>query len=164
MAGTPNTLTPVLWVLVGLAVVVVTVIALVAVGRVTAELAAQPPRSVFELDDAVQWVADELPDDLTARLSFRDVRIVLESYVDYLELKGVAFEGEDPEGASGPLIAEDYEGLAFVLGRVTEAGLDEVTDVDVAQVLERAEAYLVAIGAVGRPVPGPEDPLPDASD
>ncbi|MEZ5143564.1 MAG: hypothetical protein R2726_13755 [Acidimicrobiales bacterium] len=149
-----------LWVLVGVAVVAVVVIGLVAVGKVTAELAAQPPRSVFELEDAVTWVADELPSDVQARLSYRDVQLVLECYLDYMEMKGVAFEGEDAGGPSGPLVADDDEGLAFVIGRVADLGLDDVGDVDVAEVLTATEAYLAEIGAIGGRVPGPEDPLP----
>ena len=158
------TLRGVLWILVGVAAVLVVVVALVAVGKVTADLAAQPPRSVFELEDAVTWVADELPSDVQARLSYRDVRIVLECYLDYLELKGVAFEGETADGPSGPLIADDDEGLAYVIGRVADLGLDGVTDVDVAEVITATEAYLAAIGAIGSRVPGPEDPLPAAED
>lgn len=158
------TLRGVLWILVGVAAVLVVVVALVAVGKVTADLAAQPPRSVFELEEAVQWVADELPEDVQARLSYRDVQIALECYLDYLELKGVAFEGEGAEGPSGPLIADDDEGLAYVIGKVSDLGLDDVTDVDVAEVIAATEAYLVAIGAIGARVPSPEDPLPAAGD
>ena len=51
--------------LVIIAAVIVVAIALVAIGAVTGRLADEPRRSVFDLDEAVESVADRLPDDIT---------------------------------------------------------------------------------------------------
>lgn len=80
------------WFFVLLTAVVVVVIGLVAVGRVTLTLADQPRPSSYDLDEAVELVADRLPDSATAQLSYDDVRAVLSLHLDYLEMKGVAFE------------------------------------------------------------------------
>lgn len=136
---------------------VVIAIALVVVGRVTAELAASPPQSYFDLDEAVTFVADGLPSDATAALSYDDVRLVLEWHLDYLEGKGVAHRGEPVEAPAGPLVADEDDAVAFVLGRAEVAGVD-VSDVHVVQVLDGASAYLEAIGAIGGLVPAPLDP------
>lgn len=140
-------------------VVVVVGIGLVAVGAVTGRLAAEPPTSVFDLDEAVHYVADRLPDDVTAVLSYDDVRSLLGWYLDYLEVKGVAGESDhDLEGRpSGPIVAGEDEGVAYVLGRATEFGV-EVDDVQVLQVVEAGVDYLTAIGAIGTEVPPPPDP------
>ena len=48
------------------------------------------------------------------------------------------------------MVVEDDEGIAFVLGRADEDGLD-VTDTEVALVLEAEVDYFEAIGAIGGP-------------
>jgi hypothetical protein len=135
-----------------LTVVVVAAIALVSVGGVTARLAAAPPRSLFDLDEAVDFVAERLSFEASSQLSYDDVRALLGWHLDYLATKGVAAEepGEAPV-VGRPAVAADDEGLAFVLGRAGEAGID-VDDVAVVEVLEAEEAYLAAIGAVGEAV------------
>jgi hypothetical protein len=141
------------------AVVLVVAIGLVAVGAVTGRLATEPPTSVFDLDEAVHYVADRLPDDVTAELTYDEVRAVLGWYLDYLEVKGVAARSDHELEArpSGPIVAGEDEGVAFVLGRATEAGV-AVDDVQVLQVVEAGIDYLTAIGAIGTEVPPPPDP------
>ena len=136
---------------------VVVAIALVSVGKVTAELGAAPPRTAYDLDEAVQFVADRLSDETTAQLSYADVADLLGRHLDYLQAKGVASLTEPGDGPAGPMVAVDDEAIAFVLGRADDAGL-EVDDEQVAEVIDASEAYLVAIGAVGAEVPPPPDP------
>jgi hypothetical protein len=143
-----------------IAAVLVVAIALVAVGAVTSRLAHQPRRSVFNLDEAVHWVAERLPDDVTAELSYDDVRQVIGWHLDYLEDKGVAGETDQilESLPSGPVITADDEGVAYVLGQATEAGV-EIDDVQVVEVLQGELAYLLAIGAIGAEVLSPPDPV-----
>ena len=136
-------------------VVLVVAIALVAVGRVTWRLEGQAPPSVYAVDEAVDFVADRLPDDVTAQLSFDDVRELLQWHVEYLADRGVAVGKGDDRLVAGPLVAAEDDALAYVLGRAVEAEI-EVDDVWVVQVLDANEAYLRAIGAIG-PAVGPGD-------
>lgn len=145
------------WLFVVIGALLVVAIALVVVGRVTAELAAAPPRSYFDVDEAVQFVADRLSDETTAQLSYADVQALIEAHLAYLADRGVAADSEAEAVPSGPLVADVDEGLAFVLGRASEAGL-EVTDEQVVEVLEVQAEYLAAIGAIGAAVPPPPDP------
>ncbi|MCU0269345.1 MAG: hypothetical protein MUF83_11950 [Acidimicrobiales bacterium] len=138
-----------------LACLVVVAIALVAVGRVTARLNAEPPLPVYDLEQAVEHVAEHLPFDVSAQLGYDDVRAILSWHLDYLEAKGVAAEQEWDQLPVGPLVAADDEGVAYVLGRAEEAGL-EVEDTQVVEVLEAEVDYLRAIGAIGSPVPPPQ--------
>lgn len=194
-----------------LTAVVVVVIALVSVGRAGARLRDEPPPSLFDLDEAVTFVADRLPVRVAGQVSYDDVRSIIGFHLDYLEAKGIAVEadelaegavrlpdlrpavprpgradvarergrahgevdardvptgGGDEDGsvrageAGGfPIVADDHEGLAFVLGKVADAALD-VADTDVVEVLEVAHAYLGAIGAIG----GAVDPPAAAAD
>lgn len=135
-------------VLVGLIVVVaiglVVAIAFYAVGREVVLLEQRVAPSVYELEEAIPFVADRLPDAVTARISLDDVRWVLR--VDAEELEAVTAEavaaGEadeviDPDGAVGR-----------VLARVEDERPD-LDDVDVVAVLDARVEYLRAIGAIG---------------
>lgn len=142
-----------------IAAVVVIAIGLVAVGAVTSRLAAEPKRSVFSVDEAVQYIADRLPEDVTAVLSFDEVRDIVTWHLDYLETKGVAGTSDhELEGMpSGPIITDDDEGVAYVIGRANDVGR-ELDDVHVFEVLDAEQDYLRAIGAIGGEVPTPRDP------
>ena len=81
-----------MWWWIVLSVIGVFVIAAVSIGVVSSSLAQRPRRSVYDLLEAVDFVADRLPDDVTAQVSYEDVRAVLLFHCDYLEAKGVASE------------------------------------------------------------------------
>jgi len=143
-----------------LALAVVVIIALVTVGRITGELVDAAPTSVYDLDEAVAFVADRLPDEVTAQLSFDDVRALLTWHIDYLEERGVARRQGVNELAAGPLVATENDAVASVLGRAATAGM-ELSDVWVVLVLDADAAYLEAIGAIGPELPMPPDPDED---
>jgi hypothetical protein len=143
-----------------LAAVIVVVIALVTVGRITGELVDAAPTSIYDLDEAVEFVADRLPDEVTAQLSFDDVRALLVWHIEYLEERGVARRQGVNELAAGPLVAAENDAVAHVLGRAAAVGM-ELSDVWVVQVLDADAAYLEAIGAIGPQLPMPPDPDED---
>ena len=145
------------WVFVVVGALLVVAIALVAVGRATSELASAPPRSSYALEEAVQFVADRLSTDASSQLSYAEVDQLLGWHLDYLEDRGVASEGQPEVPTSGPLVADEDDALAYVLGRADAAGL-EVADEHVAEVLAGDIAYLEAIGAIGAEVAPPIDP------
>jgi hypothetical protein len=146
-------------VLIVVAGVLVVAIALVAVGREAFTLGVQPKQAHFDLEEAVKFVADRLPDEVTARLSYDDVRSLLRWHLEYLRDRGVPVR-RDQAARGGPVVVEDDEGIAFVLGRADADGLD-VTDTEVAFVLDAEVSYFEAIGAIGRPVPDLEEPPTD---
>src|SRR5947208_2883921 len=133
------------------AVVLVVVIALVAVGREAFTLSAQPKQAHYDLEEAVEFVADRLPDEVTAILTYDDVRSLLRWHLEYLRDRGVPVRRDQTAG--GPVVVEDDEGIAWVLGQADDAGL-EVTDVEVATVLEAELEYFQAIGAITGEAPG----------
>jgi hypothetical protein len=129
----------------------VVVVALVVVGRVTASLAVEPASSYFDLDAAVLWVGEQLSEETTAQVSYDDVRQVIVWHLDYLADEGVARSDDIEPVASGDVVANEDEALAYVLGRLSAAGDNApvLTDAQVAEICDAQRAYLVHIGAVG---------------
>jgi hypothetical protein len=112
----------------------------VLVGRETSRLAASPPRPVFDMDEAVVWIADRLPESVTGQLSHADVRRILQWSIDHLRV--VVLEDRT---------AEEEETFGFVVDRAAEAG-EPWTAFEVKAVLDAQAEYLTVIGAAG-PVP-----------
>lgn len=142
------------WIL--LTAVAVFVIAAVSIGVVSGSLAQRPRRSVYDLDEAVDFVADRLPDDLTAVVSYDDVRSVLLFHCDYLAAKGVASDRTADDIGTSLVLVPDDEPTAWVLGKVGEAGL-ELSDDQVVAILDTETRYYEAIGAIGPPLDGPAE-------
>lgn len=133
------------------------VIAAVAVGSVTAQQAVKSKPAVYDLNDAVTYVADHLPDDVTAVLSYDDVRRVLLWHLDYLQEKGVASYAVDADVDGGLVLVTDDEPIAAVIGKADASDL-ELTDEQVLAILRAEEGYYRRIGVYGPAVTGPDDP------
>jgi hypothetical protein len=127
-------------VFIALAGVVVFVIAAVVVGREASRLDASSPVPVFDVDEAVAWIAERLGPDVTARLSYDDVRRILELSLDHLPVAG-----------QDAMVADD-ETVEHVLAAGRREGADWL-EPEVWAVIDQETAYLRAIGAVGSPAP-----------
>lgn len=134
------------------------VIAAAAVGSVTGTLATLPRRSVYDLAEATHFVADRLPEDVTARLSYDDVEAVLGAHCDYLTARGMASgRAADDIGEELVVISED-DATAWIIGNLEDADLG-IPDEDVVVVLEAEADYYRAIGMFG---PEVTDARPDS--
>ncbi len=132
-----------------LVIALVMAVAAGAIGREARRLDGLPPRAVFDLDEAVQWVADHLPEDVTAQLSYDEVRQILDHSLDHLRELGLA-GSTTGEPVEGEVVVDEAEALAAVLDRAEQAGM-EVSPHQVQAVLAAQLAYLQAISAVGPP-------------
>ena len=135
--------------------VIIVVIALVAVGGVVADLEGDVTPAVLELEDAVIWIGDHLPDETTARLSYGDVRQVLLWHLDYFDDAGLASEygqelGVYEEGEE-PVVAEEDESVQYVVEKTVTEDSD-IEALDVLLVLDLQMQYLKQIGAIGTEV------------
>jgi len=142
----------VFWGALGLALVFV--IAAVVVGREAGRLAGEPPRPVFDLDEAVTWVADHLPFEVSAELSHDDVRQILQWNLDFFRTKGVSGNGHSATTPAANIVVGGGETVDNVLRRARDTGAG-YTALQVHAVLDAQMTYLEAIGAVGPA--GPED-------
>jgi len=136
-----------------LAVVAVVLLALLVVGRETAALSSQPKQAIFDVDEAVDFVADRLPLEVSSRISYDDVRALVRFHLEHLAASGAPSERWNA-GRSRMVIVDDEEGAEVLMRRAIDTGLDLTPD-DVAAVVGCEFAYFEAIGAVGPPVPEP---------
>jgi hypothetical protein len=147
----------VVWVFVVVGALLVFAIAAAFVGSEAFRLGHTPTTTVFDLDEAVEFVGDRLRDQTAAGLTYDEVRDLIHFSLEHLRAKGIsAMPGEEiglgPDGP--PVVVADDDAVAVVLGRADEAGM-EVTDEAVLEVLDLLLAHLVEIGAVGPAVEPP---------
>ena len=127
-----------------------------AVMRVSSRLAHTRTRAVYDLIEAVDFVAERLPDALSARLSYDDVREILLWRLDHLRLQGSATYGRadvtatKAESQDEEVVTSDDDSVDFVLAKATESKRD-IDALDVVMVLDLESQYLKAIGALGPP-------------
>ena len=125
-------------------------IAAVTVGREARRLDAVAPRAVYELDEAVDFVADSLPTGAQARLTHDEVRILLRAHMAQLRRQGFQppVAVDQVQEIVDPVVIDETDAVAYLIGQADLLGI-AVTDEDVAHVVEAHLAYLDAIGAVG---------------
>ncbi|MBA3653393.1 MAG: hypothetical protein H0W70_04295 [Actinobacteria bacterium] len=128
-------------------VAMVFAVAAVVVGREARRLDAVPPNPVFDIDDAVAWVADRLPYEVSAILSHGEVRQIIDLNLEYFRTRGVSGNGHTTE-VEGPVVVGGAETVDYVLRRAGAVGA-EFTAGQVHAVLEAQMGYLEAIGAAG---------------
>ena len=147
---------PVTWVFAVVAGVGVFVIAAVVVGREAHRLDAVAPRVVYRLDEAVDFVADRVPQATQARLTPAEVEQLLVFHLRWLHAKGlqpVDVTDRRQDIVTPTVISEDTL-IAFLIGESEREGVELLDDVDVVAVVDAHLAYLDAIGAVGPPAAG----------
>ncbi len=110
-------------------------IAWLAVRRSEAFLASRAPSALFEVDEAVEFVASALPDEVSARLSYEDVEALLGWQLVHLA------------GRDGDVDITDDEVVADLVRRA-EADARTISEADVRAVLSAEVAYLSAVGAL----------------
>lgn len=145
-----------MWIFGVVALVAVVVIGLVVVGGETARLSTMARPAVFDLAEAVEFIADRLPSDVQARLSHDDVRWVLLADADLLEESTAGPPERRYPWSRRPVLAEvlppevvdEDQAVARIIALAEGSGRD-LADEDIVAVLDVRLAYLEAIGAVG---------------
>lgn len=141
-----------------IAVVLVFAIAAGTIGREAHRLDAVAPRAVYQLDEAIDFVADRLPPESQARLTPEEVDQLLRAHLRWMHEQGLqpdkvvdARQSIDDE----VVISEDAL-VAYLLAEAEQVGVELLDDVDAVNVVDAHLAYFEAIGAVG-----PQAPLDD---
>ena len=134
-----------------LSAVLVFMIAAGTVGREAHRLDAVAPRVVYEIEQAVQFVADRLPADTQARLTFDEVQVLLREHLNWMATKGLQPEKpvDQVQNISEPVVVDENTLTAHLLAHAGERGVEIVEDVDIVRVVDAHLAYFAAIGAVG---------------
>ncbi len=137
------------WIFLPLGLLIVVVIGLVVLGRETARLSDVVRPAVFDMTEAIDFIADRLPAETQARISHDDVRWILLADADLIEdataeqLVEVAAELEEQRQ-----IVDEDAAVARILDLADGSGRD-LADGDIVAVLDARLAYLEAIGAIG---------------
>lgn len=118
----------------------------------------EAPRPVFDLEEAVDWVAAHLPFEVTAELSHDDVRRIMRWNLDYFRTRGVSSNGSTSATLSADVVVGGAETVDFALTQAQQAGLG-YSAAQVHAVLDAQMQYLEAIGAVGPAGGDPDPPL-----
>jgi hypothetical protein len=149
---------PITWVFVVLAGVAVFVIAAVVVGREAHRLDAVAPRSVYIVDEAVEFVAEYLPPETQARLTPDELEQLLTFHMRWLHAKGLQPSNvvDRRQDIAKPVVVSEDTLAGYLLAEAEAHGIEILDDVDVVNVVDAHLAYFTAIGAVG--------PIADAPD
>src|SRR5215203_5355540 len=146
---------PITWVFAVLAAVIVFVMAAVVIGREAHRLDAVAPRVVYNLDEAVEFVGDRIPEAAQARLTPTELEQLLTFHLRWLHAKGLQPRDvvDRRQDIDTPTVIDEDSLIGFILG---EAEREVIDDVDVVAVVDAHLAYFEAIGAVGPPAAGDE--------
>jgi putative Ca2+/H+ antiporter (TMEM165/GDT1 family) len=127
------------------------VIAAVAVGREARRLDAVAPRAVYELEDAVAFVAAKLPATSQARLTFDEVRELLVAHMRWMHAKGLQPRDviDRRQDIEDEVVVHEETLTAWLLGEAERLKIELLDDVDAVHVVQAHLAYFDEIGAVG---------------
>jgi hypothetical protein len=142
---------PITWVFLVLAAVVTFAIAAGVVGREAHRLDAVAPRSVYVVDEAVEFVAEYLPTESQARLTPAELEQLLTFHMRWLHAKGLQPTNvvDRRQDISDLVIVGEDDLTAYLLAEAERNGVQLLDDVDVVYVVDAHLAYFEAIGAVG---------------
>ncbi len=134
-----------------LATLLVFAIAAITVGREARRLDSFAPRAVYELEQATKFVADRLPSDSQARLTYEELRKLLVFHMRWLHDKGLQPLGviDRRQDIVEEIVITEETVTAYLLGAAEKNRIEILEDVDVVHVVQAHLDYFDAIGAVG---------------
>jgi hypothetical protein len=139
---------------VALAVVIIGGCAALSWWWVTTRLSETEAAAVYDIEEAADFAAVRLPDEVNQRLDRSQLIYLLGLHIAFFRQSGMATYGGVDEVAmqaaavGDTTVAHEDEAVDFVLARLRERG-DETLPLDVVVVVELSNQYLAAIGALG---------------
>ncbi|MEY3315786.1 MAG: hypothetical protein ACO3T0_06920 [Ilumatobacteraceae bacterium] len=134
-----------------IAALLVFVIAAVIIGREARRLDSVAPRAVYELEQATQFVADNLPSETQARLTFAELRKLLVFHMRWLHDKGLQPAGvvDRRQDIVDEVVIDEQTLTAYLLDAAEKNNIEILDDVDAVYVVKAHLKYFDAIGAIG---------------
>jgi hypothetical protein len=128
---------------------VVFAIAAGAVGREAHMLDAVPARPVFDPDEATTWIAERLPPQVTASLSYDELGHIVQWTLDLLRERAAVARttGEVPD-VGEPAVVDIDSAVDYSVAEAMALGIQLHRD-DVRAAVEQVLGYLETIGAIG---------------
>jgi hypothetical protein len=134
-----------------IAALLVFAIAAVIIGREARRLDSMAPRAVYELEQATQFVADNLPSETQARLTFAELRKLLVFHMRWLHEKGLQPAGivDRQQDIVDEVVIDEQTLTAYLLDAAEKNNIEILDDVDAVYVVKAHLKYFDAIGAIG---------------
>ena len=134
-----------------IAALLVFAIAAVIIGREARRLDSVAPRAVYELEQATQFVADNLPSETQARLTFAELRKLLVFHMRWLHDKGLQPPGvvDRRQDIVDEVVIDEQTLTAYLLDAAEKNNIEILDDVDAVYVVKAHLKYFDAIGAIG---------------
>ena len=134
-----------------IAALLVFAIAAVIIGREARRLDSMAPRAVYELEQATQFVADNLPSETQARLTFAELRKLLVFHMRWLHDKGLQPAGvvDRRQEIVDEVVIDEQTLTAYLLDVAEKNNIEILDDVDAVYVVKAHLKYFDAIGAIG---------------
>ena len=134
-----------------IAAALVFAIAAVTVGREARRLDSVAPRTIYELEQATQFVADRLPSDTQARLTYSELRKLLVFHMRWLHDQGLQPAGvvNRRQDIVDEVVSDEQTVAAYLIGAAEQNRIEILEDVDVIHVVQAHLEYFNAIGAIG---------------
>ena len=142
-----------IWLFLVLGVLLVVAIAFAFVGTTTSRLQQNVQPVVFEVEDAVDWVAEQLPEEAAGQLTYSEVATITRWWLEYFDQVGLATEhgqeiGDEALSEETPeRIAELDDAVDYVVARSLEQE-DPLDSVSVVVVVDLLRIYLTEMGAI----------------
>ncbi|HBQ52315.1 MAG: hypothetical protein EB035_05905 [Actinobacteria bacterium] len=134
-----------------IAALLVFVIAAVIIGREARRLDSVAPRVVYELEQATQFVADNLPSETQARLTYAELRKLLVFHMRWLHDKGLQPAGvvDRRQDIVDEVVIDEQTLTGYLLDAAEKNNIEILDDVDAVYVVKAHLKYFDAIGAIG---------------
>ena len=134
-----------------IAAALVFAIAAVIIGREARRLDSVAPRAVYELEQATQFVADNLPSETQARMTFAELRKLLVFHMRWLHDKGLQPAGvvDRQQDIVDEVVIDEQSLTAYLLDAAEKNNIEILDDVDAVYVVKAHLKYFDAIGAIG---------------
>ena len=141
----------VLIVAVVIAAALVFAIAAAIIGREARRLDSVAPRAVYELEQATQFVADNLPSEAQARLTYAELRKLLVFHMRWLHDQGLQPSGvvDRRQDIVDEVVIDEQTLTAYLLDAAEKNNIEILDDVDAVHVVKAHLKYFDAIGAIG---------------
>ena len=134
-----------------IAAALVFAIAAAIIGREARRLDSVAPRVVYELEQATQFVADNLPSEAQARLTYAELRKLLVFHMRWLHDQGLQPSGvvDRRQDIVDEVVIDEQTLTAYLLDAAEKNNIEILDDVDAVHVVKAHLKYFDAIGAIG---------------
>ena len=134
-----------------IAAALVFAIAAAIIGREARRLDSVAPRAVYELEQATQFVADNLPSEAQARLTYAELRKLLVFHMRWLHDQGLQPSGvvDRRQDIVDEVVIDEQTLTAYLLDAAEKNNIEILDAVDAVHVVKAHLKYFDAIGAIG---------------